>query len=170
MSPAQITMETSLRKRWIPVAGNYMPPEEFVFVEGKEASLKFPSKKPVFYARIEPSLFTLVNFGIKKERRYIVFSRKQSNRIIPFDSEALNNGLFKITPKGNLENGEYGFLTKNQPTSNDTFSNLIALSGAYVKVYDFSIKFSGSDDEAIIMYNNVSPTKGLKELDNKEMN
>lgn len=124
---------------------------------GTAADLQLEQERPVFYFYLDaksgglntssgiPSTtteFLLVNFSVHDGNRQLTISRKNAYKVkgglpdenvIKFISEDLGKGIFKVTPGGDLKNGEYGFYLINSGNSNTSI-------GIGAKFFDFGIK------------------------------
>ncbi len=112
MNPVGVTSETSHRRLGIPIAGAILPPEDFYFISGEHASLSVPDKKPVFYTRFKPSLIKLVQLDLNKKenKRFVIFENFKSERQLPFESESVNESIYKLAPTAEFKPGEYAFI------------------------------------------------------------
>ena len=126
---------------------------------GTAAKLQLNSTKPVFYFYLDsktgglntssgiPSTtneFVMVRFHIRSDNREITISKRNAygvkgglsdEYVIPFTSEELGNGVFKVTPNIDLKNGEYGFYLINSGSSNTS-------TAVGAKFFDFGIKLT----------------------------
>jgi len=103
-------------RKWVIMAG------------GEHAQVKIKDKTPVFYVKRHPSEFIFAKFEIDtyagKPVRHII---KQgflkigmddgrqgvlNKHKIDFDYKKEDNGMYKVTPKKPLENGEYAIITE----------------------------------------------------------
>lgn len=124
---------------------------------GTTATLQLQDAQPVFYFYLDtksgglntssgipstPNEFALVKFNIRSDNREVTISKQNAyggkgglsdEYVVPFTAESLGNGVFKITPKAPLKNGEYGFYLINSGGSNTS-----AAVGA--KFFDFGVK------------------------------
>jgi hypothetical protein len=124
---------------------------------GTAATLQIQESQPVFYFYLDtksgglntssgvpstPNEFALVKFNIRSDNREVTISKQNAyggkgglsdEYVVPFKSESLGNGVFKITPTAPLKNGEYGFYLINSGGSNTS-----AAIGA--KFFDFGVK------------------------------
>jgi hypothetical protein len=124
---------------------------------GTAASLQLKVSRPVFYFYLDnktgglntssgipstPNEFALVRFNIRSDNREVTIAKANAysakgglsdEYVVQFDTESMGNGVFKITPKIDLKNGEYGFYLINSGNSS---------TGAAVgaKFFDFGIK------------------------------
>ncbi len=124
---------------------------------GTTANLQIKETTPVFYFYLDtksgglntssgvpstPNEFTLVRFNIRSDNREVTIAKGNAfgmkgglsdEYVMPFDAQDLGNGMFKITPKTALKNGEYRFYLINSGGSN---------AGAAVgaKFFDFGVK------------------------------
>jgi hypothetical protein len=147
-------------------AGFGVPIKQQAVLRGQSAKSETPNRKPTFYFYFDklasglgdapgqvssPDAFTLGVFEVLKkenERRMVIGnynvysggeSGVESKFIRDLDFEKVSPGVFKIVPKDDLRNGEYGFYTPgNMPeTAFGTFS-----TGG--KLFDFRV--NGSPD------------------------
>lgn len=124
---------------------------------GTAASLQVQETTPVFYFYLDtksgglntssgvpstPNEFTLVRFNVRSDNREVTIAKGNAfgmkgglsdEYVMPFDAQDMGNGIFKVTPKTALKNGEYGFYLINSGGSN---------TGASVgaKFFDFGVK------------------------------
>lgn len=125
------------------------PKTRFVIMaSGEHATLQINDKTPVLYSKLHPSDLGLVKFDTdtynKKIVRYVLRVGEmfqtggqaggpaQSN--IDFDFKKESSGLYKITMKTTLENGEYGIIT----SKSDAAGNPWNPSASY-KIFDFAV-------------------------------
>lgn len=109
---------------------------------GRNASLQIKDLRPVFYFYLDtssggmntssgipstPNEFTLVRFNQRSDNREVtigkanVFGAKgglSDEYVVQFTADNVGNGVFKITPNGDLKIGEYGFYLINSGSSN----------------------------------------------------
>lgn len=126
---------------------------------GTNAKLQLKNARPVFYFYLDaksgglntssgipstPNEFALVRFNIRSDNREVTIAKINAwgakgglsdEYVVAFDAEDLGNGVFKITPKIDLKNGEYGFYLINSGNSN-------ASSAVGSKFFDFGIKLT----------------------------
>lgn len=124
---------------------------------GTTAALQIKDTTPVFYFYLDaksgglntssgipstPNEFTLIKFNVRSDNREVTISKANAygakgglsdEYVMPFDAESVGEGVFKITPKSSLKNGEYGFYLINSGGSNTS-----AAVGA--KFFDFGVK------------------------------
>jgi hypothetical protein len=124
---------------------------------GTAATLQLKDPRPVFYFYLDaksgglntssgvpstPSEFALIKFNIRSDNREVTIAKANAfggkgglsdEYVVQFDSQDMGNGVFKITPKADLKNGEYGFYLINSGGS-----NAAAAMGA--KFFDFGVK------------------------------
>lgn len=124
---------------------------------GTAANLQIQQTTPVFYFYLDtksgglntssgvpstPNEFTLVRFNVRSDNREVTIAKGNAfgmkggmsdEYVMPFDAQDMGNGIFKVTPKTTLKNGEYGFYLINSGGSN---------TGASVgaKFFDFGVK------------------------------
>jgi hypothetical protein len=121
------------------------------------ARLQLKLARPVFYFYLDsksgglntmsgipstPNEFTLIRFNVRSDNREVtigktnVFGSKgglSDEYVVAFDIEDMGGGVFKVTPKNDLKNGEYGFYLVNSGNSNTS-------SAVGSKFFDFGIK------------------------------
>lgn len=121
------------------------------------ANLQINDSKPVFYFYLDaksggmntasgipsnPNEFALVKFNVHQNTREVTISQSNAYTskgglseefVVDFNAENIGNGVFKITPKTNLEAGEYAFYLINSGNSNTG-------SGVGAKFFDFGIR------------------------------
>jgi hypothetical protein len=124
---------------------------------GPAAKLQLKQARPVFYFYLDaksgglntssgipstPNEFALIRFNVRSDNREVTIGKMNAfggkgglsdEYVMQFETEDLGNGMFKITPKGDLKNGEYGFFLINSGNSN-------ASSAVGSKFFDFGIK------------------------------
>jgi hypothetical protein len=124
---------------------------------GTTANLQVKDSRPVFYFYLDtksgglntasgvpstPNEFTLIKFNIRSDNREVTIAKENvfgakgglsDEYVVPFDAQDMGEGIFKITPKSDLKNGEYGFYLINSGNSNAN-----AAIGA--KFFDFGVK------------------------------
>lgn len=108
-----------------------------VIADGEHAQLQIKDKNPVFYVRSRPELLDTVKFDTdtynKKPVRYVLFTqsagdtRASTKMGKDFDYKKETNGLYKITFKAPLENGEYGIIVSP------------GLGESSAKIFDFAV-------------------------------
>jgi len=120
---------------------------------GSTASFQIDKPRPVFYFYFEvkngglssnsyyatnPNEFVLVRFDVKSNTREVVVmqanvfgaqSGTMDKASVAFDYEKLSSGVYKVTPKGDLTDGEYGFYNGGG----------VGPSGG-AKIFDFGVK------------------------------
>ncbi len=126
---------------------------------GRNANMQITESTPTFYFYLDPSSgglntasgipstpneFTLVRFNLRSDNREITIAKENAysakgglsdEYVIEFDSEDLGNGVFKITPKTTMKNGEYAFYLVNSGNSN-------ASAAIGSKFFDFGVKLT----------------------------
>lgn len=126
---------------------------------GTTAKLQLNQAQPVFYFYLDtksgglntssgipstPNEFTLVKFNIRSDNREITIAKANAygakgglsdEYVVEFTAQDMGSGIFKITPKQSLKNGEYGFYLINSGGSNTS-----AAVGA--KFFDFGIRLT----------------------------
>lgn len=124
---------------------------------GTTANLQLKEATPTFYFYLDnksgglntasgipstPNEFTLVRFNVRSDNREVTIAKGNAfgtkgglsdEYVVAFDAQDMGNGIFKVTPKITLKNGEYGFYLVNSGNSNAS-----AAIGA--KFFDFGIK------------------------------
>jgi hypothetical protein len=140
LSAVRVSSEISHRKRWIPVAGAYMNPETFMFVQGKQANLRIPADAE-FITRIDPTQIRLVNLGLHKSgKRFVVFSGNSSDRERDFRVENLGDGWHKLSFSADLPPGEYAYIVAAElPSGMGWWAWFAAYGAQAAKAYDFGI-------------------------------
>lgn len=132
---------------------------------GRQANLQMDNAKPVFYfyfdtksaglssagnvyqgVSVSPNEFVLVKMDVKKNSRELVVGQFNSfgassgaldEFVQPFDYEKVAPGIYKVTPKKDLKEGEYGFFYGGT-TPLATYGYFGAVGGS--KIFDFGIK------------------------------
>ena len=123
---------------------------------GRTAAMQLSTTSPVFYFYLDstsgglntasgipstPNEFTLVRFNQRSDNREVTISKMNSwgskgglsdEYVVPLKAEDLGNGIFKITPAGDLRIGEYGFYLLNSGNSNVN-------AGIGAKFFDFGV-------------------------------
>jgi hypothetical protein len=123
---------------------------------GRNAELQIPRTRPIFYFYLDattgglnissgipadPNEFMLVRFNQRDDNREVTISKQNAfggkgglsdEYVVPFDSEDLGNGIFRVTPRTELKKGEYAFFLINSGNSN-------ANAAIGVKFFDFGI-------------------------------
>ncbi len=126
---------------------------------GTTAALQIKETSPVFYFYLDaksgglntssgipstPNEFTLVKFNVRSDNREVTISKNNAyggkgglsdEYVVAFDAQQMSEGVFKITPKAALKNGEYGFFLINSGGSNTS-----AAVGS--KFFDFGVKLN----------------------------
>lgn len=126
---------------------------------GRNADMQIDESEPVFYFYLDassgglntssgipstPNEFALVRFNLRSDNREITIAKANAysakgglsdEYVIEFDSQDLGNGIFKITPKSSLSNGEYAFYLLNSGNSNAS----MAIGS---KFFDFGVKLT----------------------------
>lgn len=126
---------------------------------GTTAVLQVQTPRPTFYFYLDaksgglnttsgipstPNEFALVRFNIRSDNREVTIAKRNAwgakgglsdEYIVKFEAENLGNGIYKITPNPNLNNGEYGFYLINSGNSS---------TGASIgaKFFDFGVKLN----------------------------
>jgi hypothetical protein len=124
---------------------------------GTAANLQIKDANPVFYFYLDvksgglntssgipstPSEFALIRFNVRDDNREVTIAKSNAysskgglsdEYVVNYTAQDLGNGIFKVTPKTTLANGEYGFYLLNSGNSNAS-----AAIGA--KFFDFGVK------------------------------
>jgi hypothetical protein len=117
MLPVRAKEEMSKKKRMISIITR--TPREFYgeeaiwhYISGEKSAARTHEKKPVFYTKINPSTFQLVNLSYDKEKniRYAISSRGIFNKTLPLEFKGSPENFFEIIPKEDLLGGEYAFV------------------------------------------------------------
>lgn len=122
----------------------------------RNAELQIPRTHPIFYFYLDattgglntssgipadPNEFMLVRFNQRSDNREVTIAKQNAfggkgglsdEYVVPFDTENLGNGIFRVTPRAELKKGEYAFYLVNSGNSNAS-----AAIGA--KFFDFGI-------------------------------
>ena len=123
---------------------------------GRTADMQITSTIPVFYFYLDaasgglntasgvpsdPKEFTLVRFNQRDDNREVTIAKSNAfggkgglsdEYVVQFKAEDLGDGIFKITPSGELKKGEYGFYLVNSGNSN-------AAAAVGTKFFDFGV-------------------------------
>lgn len=124
---------------------------------GTTSKLQLGSPNPVFYFYLDnksgglntasgipatPAEFALIRFNIRSDNREVTIAKANAygakgglsdEYVVEFNAEDLGNGIFRVTPKTALKNGEYAFYLLNSGNSN-------ASAAVGAKFFDFGIK------------------------------
>lgn len=124
---------------------------------GKNASMQLKETRPVFYFYLDtksggfntvsgipstPNEIVLVRFNVRSDNREITIAKSNAwgakgglsdEYVVGFDSESIGNGVYKVTPKTDLKNGEYAFYLVNSGNSN-------ASAAVGAKFFDFGVQ------------------------------
>jgi hypothetical protein len=124
---------------------------------GTTANLQLKEANPVFYFYLDvksgglntasgipstPSEFALVRFNVRDDNREVTIAKSNAysskgglsdEYVVNYMAQDLGNGIFKVTPKTSLTNGEYGFYLLNSGNSN-------ASAAIGSKFFDFGVK------------------------------
>lgn len=124
---------------------------------GTAANLQLKETQPTFYFYLDtksgglntssgipstPNEFTLVRFNVRSDNREVTIAKGNAfgmkgglsdEYVVAFDAQDIGNGIFKVTPKISLKNGEYGFYLINSGGSN-------ASAAVGAKFFDFGVK------------------------------
>ena len=123
---------------------------------GRNANMQIRDNSPVFYFYLDissggmntssgipstPNEFTLIRFNQRSDNREVTIAKTNSwgskgglsdEYVVQLKAEDLGNGIFRITPNGDLKVGEYAFYLVNSGNSNAS-----AAIGA--KFFDFGV-------------------------------
>jgi len=116
-------------------SGGLTKTKERAAVAGAHSQTVIKDKRPSFYFyfkadNLNPKLFSLCEFDVSKHERTLVIgsvnafggrSGISEKQIVEFTYERLSAGIFKVTPKTDLEEGEYCFIYIGKVES--TFAN-----------------------------------------------
>ena len=126
---------------------------------GRNADLQLRETAPTFYFYLDvtsgglntssgvpsdPKEFTLVRFNQRSDNREVTIGKSNAfgakgglsdEYVVQVKAEDLGNGIFKITPAGALQKGEYGFMLVNSGNSNTA-------AGVGAKFFDFGINMT----------------------------
>lgn len=126
---------------------------------GTTADLQIKESQPVFYFYLDnnsgglntssgvpstPNEFALVRFNVRSDNREVTIAKSNAfgakgglsdEYVVDYNAEDLGNGIFKVTPKTALKNGEYGFYLLNSGNSN-------ASAAVGAKFFDFGVKLT----------------------------
>ncbi len=126
---------------------------------GTTANLQLREANPVFYFYLDvksgglntasgipstPSEFALVRFNVRDDNREVTIAKSNAysskgglsdEYVVDYMAQDLGNGIFKVTPKTSLTNGEYGFYLLNSGNSN-------ASAAIGSKFFDFGVKLT----------------------------
>ena len=89
-----------------------------------------------------PNEFTLIKFNVRSDNREVTISKSNAyggkgglsdEYVVRFGAESVGEGIFKITPKSSLKNGENGLFLINSGGSNTS-----AAVGS--KFFDFGVR------------------------------
>ena len=123
---------------------------------GRSAALQLNEIRPVFYFYLDassgglntasgipsnPTEFVLVRFNQRSDNREITIAKSNQwgakgglsdEYVVQFTAENLGNGIYKVTPTGDLKKGEYAFYLVNSGNSN-------ASAAVGAKFFDFGV-------------------------------
>ena len=126
---------------------------------GRTADLQLLTTMPTFYFYLDitsgglntasgvpsdPKEFTLVRFNQRSDNREVTIAKGNAfgakgglsdEYVVQFNAEDLGNGIFKVTPTGDLKKGEYGFYLVNSGNSNTG-------AGVGAKFFDFGVNMT----------------------------
>ena len=123
---------------------------------GRNAALQIADTQPVFYFYLDvttgglntasgipsdPNEFTLIRFNQRSDNREVTIGKSNAfgakgglsdEYVVAFTTTDLGNGIYKVTPSGALQKGEYGFFLVNSGNSN-------ASAAVGAKFFDFGV-------------------------------
>ncbi len=116
-------------------SGGLTQTKEKAAIAGAHSQTIISNKRPSFYFyfkadNLNPKLFSLCEFDVTKHERTLVVGSSNAfggrsgiseKQIVEFTYERLSAGIFKVTPKADLEEGEYCFVYIGKVES--TFAN-----------------------------------------------
>ena len=126
---------------------------------GTASKIQLKQSQPVFYFYLDaksggldtlsgipstPNEFVLVKFNIRDDNRELTIAKSNAygakggisdESVVEFTSEKVGEGIYKITPKAPLKNGEYAFYLLNSGNSN-------ASRAIGSKFFDFGIRLA----------------------------
>jgi len=126
---------------------------------GTAAALQIKDSRPVFYFYLDvksgglntasgipstPNEFAMIRFNVRSDNREVTIAKGNAfggkgglsdEYVVQFEATDMGNGIFKITPKMDLKNGEYGFYLINSGNSNTG-------SAVGSKFFDFGVKLT----------------------------
>jgi hypothetical protein len=126
---------------------------------GTSAALQLQDSNPVFYFYLDvksgglntmsgipstPSEFALVRFNVRDDNREVTIAKSNAysskgglsdEYVVQYTAQDMGNGIFKVTPKTSLTNGEYGFYMLNSGNSN-------ASAAIGSKFFDFGVRLT----------------------------
>ncbi|NOT47696.1 MAG: hypothetical protein HOP17_08090 [Acidobacteria bacterium] len=126
---------------------------------GRNADMQLQNTAPVFYFYLDitsgglntasgvpsdPKEFTLVQFNQRSDNREVTIGKSNAfgakgglsdEYVVQFKAEDMGNGIFKVTPSGDLKKGEYGFMLVNSGNSNTA-------AGVGAKFFDFGVNMT----------------------------
>lgn len=126
---------------------------------GTSAALQLQDASPVFYFYLDvksgglntmsgipstPNEFALVRFNVRDDNREVTIAKSNAysskgglsdEYVVQYAAQDLGNGIFKVTPKTSLTNGEYGFYLLNSGNSN-------ANAAIGSKFFDFGVRLT----------------------------
>jgi len=118
ISPIKAEHESSKKKKVLRdifggPSSTYGPEDIWHFVRGEKSAVRANDKKPIFYTKINPSAFSLVNltYDAGKDIRFAVSYRGVYKRTIPMNFQGNSETCFEIILKEDLSLGEYAFIT-----------------------------------------------------------
>jgi hypothetical protein len=128
-------------------------------LSGTASKIQLKQSQPVFYFYLDaksggldtlsgipstPNEFVLVKFNIRDDNRELTIAKSNAygakggisdESVVEFTSEKAGEGIYKITPKAPLKNGEYAFYLLNSGNSN-------ASRAIGSKFFDFGIRLA----------------------------
>jgi len=126
---------------------------------GNASKIQLKQSQPVFYFYLDaksggldtlsgipstPNEFVLVRFNVRDDNRELTIAKSNAygakggisdESVVEFTSEKVGEGIYKITPKAPLKNGEYAFYLLNSGNSN-------ASRAIGSKFFDFGIRLA----------------------------
>lgn len=110
MPPVVAEVQHSLKKHFIPFY--FGPGDMWHYVRGPKSVVRLTSRKPVFHTRVNPSgfLLTKLSYEPNKDIRYVVSTGGTYRNTVPFSIGKKPDESFELSPKGELEPGEYAFV------------------------------------------------------------
>lgn len=128
-------------------------------LSGNASKIQLKQSQPVFYFYLDaksggldtssgipstPNEFVLIKFNIRDDNRELTIAKSNAygakggisdESVVEFTSEKVGEGIYKITPKAPLKNGEYAFYLLNSGNSN-------ASRAIGSKFFDFGIRLA----------------------------
>ncbi len=145
LGEVSVEMQTSHRKRWIPVYGSFASPEIFAFINGKKAPKSLTNtndKQLTIHTTINPTRIKLVKLGQHRSgKRYTVFSKNKTDTEVAFSSLGqTKNGMYEMRTAAPVDNGEYALLISPEIKGGNSLLKF-ALKQQFISqtAFDFSI-------------------------------